>query len=241
MTKILLAEDDVDVGETIVEVLESQNYFVDWERDGEMAHHMLLSYEYDAILLDWQLPGMAGPDICKAYRDRGGKAPIIFLTTRSAMTDKEVGFTAGADDYLPKPFDPKELSLRVKALLRRPSALLDSSLKKGPLELLLNEHRFLKNGTEVQLSPIEFALMEFFMKNEDTVFSAEAILDRVWPASSDRSPDTLRTCMKRLRDKIDTDPKNSFIENVYGVGYKFKVAEVTKRATKETKGSKKKG
>lgn len=238
MTKILLAEDDVDVGETIVEVLESLNYFVDWERDGEMAHHLLLSYEYDAILLDWQLPGMAGPDICKAYRERGGKAPIIFLTTRSAITDKEVGFGAGADDYLPKPFDPRELLMRIQALLRRPKALLETSLKKGPLELFANEHRFYKSGSEVQLSPIEFALMEFFMKNEDTVFSAEAILDRVWPASSDRSPDTLRTCLKRLRDKIDTDPKNSFIHNVYGVGYKFKVEE-TKRA-KDSKAYKKK-
>jgi len=225
VTKILLAEDDADLGETIVEWLSKENYFVDWERDGDMALHVLLSYQYDVVVLDWQLPTMEGPDICKNYRSKGGQAPILFLTERSAMSDKELGFELGADDYLTKPFNLKELSLRLKALLRRPSMMVDSILKKGFYELHLNEHQFYKQGAEVKLSPIEFALMEFFMKNEDTVFSADAILDRVWPASSVRSPDTLRTCLKRLREKIDVDPKNSYIQNVYGVGYKFKIAD----------------
>lgn len=222
MPKVLLAEDDVPVGETIVEFLTREKYFVDWEREGDMALHMLLSSEYDVAILDWNLPKATGLEICKGYRNKGGKAPILFLTERTDFADKEMGFDSGADDYLTKPFNMKELNLRLKALLRRPANLLESTIKKGIFELNVNEHQFYRQGEEIKLSPIEFALMEFFMKNEDTVFSAEAILDRVWPATSERSPDTLRTCFKRLREKVDLDPKDSCIQNVYGVGYKFK-------------------
>lgn len=105
--------------------------------------------------------------------------------------------------------------------MRRPAELIETNLIKGSFEIKINEHRFLKDGKEIKLSPIEFALMTFLMKNENTVFSTDAILDRVWPGSSDRSPDTLKTCIKRLREKIDSDQKNTCIENVYGVGYKF--------------------
>jgi len=223
MTKILLAEDDVDLGETIVEWLQRDKHFVDWERDGRMALDMLNTYEYDVVLLDWQLPGMQGPQICKEYRGRGGKAPVLFLTDKGAMSDKEVGFDSGADDYLPKPFDLKELSMRVKALMRRQPLVVVDSLKVGPFELRPGEHEFFRDGNAIKLSPTEFAFMEFLMKNEDTVFSADALLDRVWPGSSERSTDTLKTFVKRLREKIDSDPKNSAIKNVYGVGYKFKI------------------
>lgn len=221
MAKLLLAEDDASLGETIVEWLESQNFFVDWERDGEAALHRLYGFQYDAIILDWQLPIMEGPQICQAYRARGGKAPVLFLTEKSNISDKETGFESGADDYLSKPFALRELSARLRALMRRPAEIIETNLIKGNFEIKINEHRFLKDGKEIKLSPIEFALMTFLMKNENTVFSADAILDRVWPGSSDRSPDTLKTCIKRLREKIDSDQKNTCIENVYGVGYKF--------------------
>ncbi|MBS2007708.1 MAG: response regulator transcription factor [Cyanobacteria bacterium SZAS TMP-1] len=222
MTKILLAEDDVALGETVVEWLQRDKYFVDWERDGAVALDMLMAYEYDVVLLDWQLPGMEGPQICRQYRGKGGVAPILFLTDRGTVSDKEVGFDSGADDYLPKPFDLKELSLRVRALLRRHPIVAQKSLRAGPFELKQKEHEFFREGKLIKLSPTEFALMEFLMKNEDTVFSADAILDRVWPGSSERSADTLKTFIKRLREKIDGDDKESTIKNVYGVGYKFK-------------------
>ncbi|CAN5182945.1 response regulator transcription factor [soil metagenome] len=221
MSKLLLAEDDVSLGEELVEWLESENYFVDWERDGESALHRLLCYQHDVIILDWQLPGKEGPEICHEYRSRGGKAPIIFLTDRSQLKDKEVGFSSGADDYLPKPFALRELSMRLKALLRRPSELVKAKIRCRIFELSADDHKFFRNGEEIKLSPIEFALMQFSMKNEHTVFSSEAILERVWPGSSDRTNDTLKTCIKRLREKIDIDHKDTSIANVYGVGYKF--------------------
>jgi DNA-binding response OmpR family regulator len=226
VTKILLAEDDRSLGQTIVDWLEVEKFFVDWEREGDMAMELLKSYNYDLIVLDWELPKLSGLDICKTYRARGGKSPVLFLTQRGNISDKESGFTAGADDYLPKPFLMKELSLRVKALLRRPAQIVEPVIRAGHLELHQESHKCFSNGTEVKLTPIEFALLEFFIKNAGTVFSAEAILDRVWPSSSTRSPETLRTCFKRLRQKIDLEGQGSMIQNVHGVGYRFDLPSV---------------
>src|SRR5688572_29596290 len=113
MAKILLAEDDRALGETIVDVLTSENYFVDWESDGVSALEYLKSFQYDLVILDWEMPGMIGPEVCDAYRKGGGNAPVLFLTQRSTITDKITGFDAGADDYLAKPFIMKELLMRI--------------------------------------------------------------------------------------------------------------------------------
>lgn len=225
MTKILLVEDDPGLGESIVDFLESENYFVDWQSNGDSGLDYLKSFEYDAVILDWELPGMSGPEILKAYRQRGGNAPVLFLTQRDSMNDKEIGFNTGADDYLAKPFAFKELGLRLRALMRRPKTSVDSVIKAGDLEIHPATHEFFRSGKKIKLSPIEFALMEFFMKNQGTVFSGDAILDRVWPGSSDRSPDTLRTCMRRLRLKIYAEGEDSAIRTVHGVGYKFDLVD----------------
>jgi len=221
MAKLLLAEDDRGLGETIVDCLENESYIVDWECDGLSALEYLKAYEYDAVILDWELPGMTGPQICDAYRKRGGQSPILFLTQRATIEDKVTGFQAGADDYLPKPFSMIELCIRLRALLKRPKATVEAVLHVDDLELHLSTHEFYRGGRLIKLSPLEFSLMEFFMKNQGTVFSGDAILDRVWPASSNRSPDTLRTCMRRLRLKIYKEDEPSAIRTVHGVGYKF--------------------
>lgn len=202
MPKVLLAEDDVSLGETILEWLEGESYFVDWEKDGQSALEYLLSFQYDAVILDWQLPGLEGPEICKQYRSKGGRSPILFLTSKGSIDDKEVGFDAGADDYLPKPFQLKELSMRLRALLRRPPVFHDGDIRKGPYLLKVGDHKLFLGQKELKLSPIEFSLISFFMRNEGTVFAADALLDRAWPSTSERSADTLKTCIKRLRDKI---------------------------------------
>lgn len=221
MVKILLAEDDRALGETIVDVLERENHFVDWETDGGSALEFLKSYQYDLVILDWEMPGMTGIEVCNAYRNRGGKAPVLFLTQRSTIDDKVTGFGVGADDYLPKPFAMKELTIRVQALLRRPQNIVNTVIASGDLSLNPETHEFSRNGKPIKLSPIEFSLMELFLKNPGVVFSNDAILDRVWPSSSDRSPHTLRTCMRRLRLKIYSEDEDSAIRTVHGVGYKF--------------------
>lgn len=223
MAKILLAEDDYGLGETIVDWLEGENYFVDWKNNGVDALEHLKAFEYDAVILDWEMPQMTGIEVCTQYRSRGGQTPILFLTSRSAIEDKLAGFDVGADDYLPKPFAMKELSARIRALLKRPKAMVENVLRAGDMELHPKTHEFYRAGEKIKLSPIEFALMEFFLKNQNVVFNNDAILDRVWPATSERSPDTLRTCMRRLRNKIFKDDEDSAIRTVHGVGYKFEL------------------
>ncbi len=221
MSKILVVEDDPSLLKTVKEWLEFEHNFVESTSDGGEALELLAAYKYDLIILDWELPTKTGIEICQTFRSRGGQTPILFLTGKQAIPDKETGFSSGADDYLTKPFHLKELSMRLKALLRRAPTVSEDVLKMGSLQLNPETHQLLKNGKEVKLSPIEFALMEFFMRNPKTVFSTEAILERVWTAASERSPETLRTCFKRLRDKIDDKGKPSVIQNVHGVGYKF--------------------
>lgn len=221
MVKILLAEDDKALGETIVDILTRDNHFVDWQTDGNSALEFLRSYQYDLIILDWEMPQMTGIEVCNAYRIGGGKAPVLFLTQRSSLNDKVTGFGVGADDYLAKPFFMKELSIRVQALLRRPQAIVSTAITSGDLSLNPETRAFSRNGKDIKLSPIEFSLMELFMKNPGVVFKNETILDRVWPTSSERAPHTLRTCMRRLRLKIYNDEEDSAIRTVHGVGYKF--------------------
>jgi DNA-binding response OmpR family regulator len=221
MVKILLAEDDRALGETIVDVLQRENHFVDWETNGSSALEFLKSYQYELIILDWEMPGMTGVEVCNAYRDRGGKSPVLFLTQRSTIEDKVTGFGAGADDYLPKPFVIKELIIRVQALLRRPQNIVNTVIASGDLSLNLETRDFTRDGRSIKLSPIEFSLMELFLKNPGVVFSNDAILDRVWPSSSERSPYTLRNYMRRLRLKIYDESEEAAIRTVHGVGYKF--------------------
>jgi DNA-binding response OmpR family regulator len=221
MVKILLAEDDRALGETIVDVLQRENHFVDWETDGSSALEFLKSYQYELIILDWEMPSMTGIDVCNAYRNGGGKSPVLFLTQRSSIADKVTGFGVGADDYLPKPFVMQELILRVQALLRRPQNIVNTVIASGDLSLNLETREFTRNGNPIKLSPIEFSLMELFLKNPGVVFSNDALLDRVWPSSSDRSPYTLRNYMRRLRLKIYAESEDPKIRTVHGVGYKF--------------------
>jgi len=145
------------------------------------------------------------------------------LTAKTATGEKISGLDAGADDYLTKPFDVGEVSARVRALLRRPAALTGNVLKLGQIVLERDTHRVTKTGEEIQLLPKEFALLEFFMRHPSQVFSAEALLDRVWASDSEASPETIRTYIKRLRQKIDNKETPSLIQTVHGVGYKFSV------------------
>lgn len=221
MAKILLVEDDRNLAGTVQEWLEFEHYLVEWVETGTDALDMMKSYKYDVIVLDLTIPKMDGLEVCKQYRSIGGQSPILMLTGRGTVPDKEVGFDAGADDYLTKPFHLKELSARVRALLRRPSTLSGEILRAGDIALDTQAHTVTKDGEEIHLPRMEFALLEFLMRHQGQVFSAEALLDRVWTADSDKSPETIRTSVKKLRSKIDSKDQQSLIKNVHGVGYKL--------------------
>jgi DNA-binding response OmpR family regulator len=143
------------------------------------------------------------------------------LTGKHDIEDKEEGFNAGADDYLTKPFDIKELSARIRALLRRPTNVYDNILSIRNVSLDPNNHIVTKDGAPIKLTPKEFAVLEFFMRNPNKVFKADALLDHIWNSEAGSGPETVRTCIKRLRRQIDMPDVPSIIENVHGVGYKL--------------------
>lgn len=221
MAKILIVEDEPDLSEPVRAYLTHEHHLVEVVEDGNEAMERLRFYKYDLIIMDWMLPGMHGVDVCKHFRDSGGTTPILMLTSRRQTNDKITGLDAGADDYLTKPFDVHEISARVRALLRRPQAVQSNVLSVRNLVLETSTFRVTRDGQDIQLLPKEFALLEFFMRHPNQVFSAEALLDRVWSSESEASPETIRTYIKRLRQKIDTKEVASIISTVHGVGYKL--------------------
>lgn len=220
MAKILVVEDDVGVLEMLCSYLESQHHIIESAREGRQALDLLTTYEYDLVILDLNLPDMDGIEICQKYRAAGGAARTLMLTGRRSVEDKEQGFDVGADDYLTKPFDVRELNARIKALMRRSAEVTTDVLRIGEIEIDVSNHVICKNGAPVDLGRREFALLEFLMRNPNTVFSAEALLDRVWDSDVD-SEETVKTCVYRIRAKLGLSDQPPTIVNIRGFGYKF--------------------
>lgn len=219
MAKILLVEDDGDLANLIVNILSVERHTIDVVGDGQTAIAQLRLSKYEVIILDWMLPGASGMDVCREYRGKGGSTPILMLTSKSSPEEKETGLDAGADDYLTKPFNAKELAARIRALLRRPQVVSAKTLQVGAVVLDPKAAKVFKNGDEIHLLPKEFSLLELFMRYPNQVFSGDALLERVWAAESAASLDTVRTYIKTLRKKIDTEGSASLIRTVHGVGY----------------------
>lgn len=217
MAKILLVEDDQQLSDMVRTALLFEHHVIDALANGAEGFSHLSMNPYDLVILDWGLPDMTGIDICRKFRARGGLTPILMLTGKDTVTDKESGLDAGADDYLTKPFHMKELMARVRALLRRPGAMMENVIKAGNLTLDTQKHRAYLNGEPLSLVPKEYALLEFFMRHPGRVFTAEALLEHVWPTDSDSTSLAVRTTMKRLRKKID--PEGVLLKTEHGVGY----------------------
>jgi DNA-binding response OmpR family regulator len=224
MARILLVEDDRDLSATVESWLTSEHHNVVCAYDGDEAEQRMKYDAFDVIVLDWDLPVMSGVELLKRFRSNKGMTPIIMLTAKGSISDREKGLDSGSDDYLTKPFSLKELSARIRALLRRPSQVVSDVLTVGNISLDPVKHRVTRNGVEVQLLPRDFSLLEFFMRNVDVVFSSDALLQRVWEDDSDATSDALRTSIKRLRKKLDDseDEGTSFLETIPRVGYRMK-------------------
>ena len=221
MAKILIVEDELDLALPIRDSLSREHHVVEIVDNGADAVEYLRLYKYDLVILDWLLPGLSGIEVCSRYRSTGGTTPILILTARGTVDDKEVGLDSGADDYLVKPFHLKELAARVRALLRRPSAVSGKVLEAREITLDPSARTVAKDGKEIHLLPKEFSLLEFFLRHPNQVFSAEALLDRIWESDSEAMPDTIRTHIKTLRRKVDNEGEPSLIATVHGVGYKL--------------------
>jgi OmpR-family two-component system manganese-sensing response regulator len=221
LSKILVADDDAAVTQMVVEFLETQRHTAEAFFDGEDAYHQLRLYSYDLAVLDWAMPTMSGLDSCRKYRDGGGKTPILILTGKSTIDEKELAFNAGADDYLTKPFQIRELALRVTALLRRSPDLVMPAKSVGNLKLDYQSYSLIRDGERIPLLPKEFALVEFLLRHPDQFFTPEQLLNRVWESDSEATLDALRTCIKRIRQRVDKEGQPSLIASVRGYGYKI--------------------
>ncbi len=221
MAKLLIVEDDDALRESVADSLGFEHHSVEQSSTCREASDKLEISQFDALILDWELPDGSGIELMKRYRATGGTAPIIMLTGKNTIADKGTGFGSGADDYLTKPFEFEELSMRVKALLRRPQALHGNILTARDITLDPNSFRVTKSGVDVKLVRREFSLLEFLMRNPNVAYSAGALLDKVWESEIDASPAAVVACISRLRQKLEAKGEPPLLKNIHGVGYRF--------------------
>jgi two-component system copper resistance phosphate regulon response regulator CusR len=202
--RILLVEDEERVGGFIAKGLREQTYAVDVAVDGEQALYRAAVNTYDAVVLDVMLPIKDGYAVCRELRGSGLRIPILMLTARGSVDDRVAGLDCGADDYLTKPFDFKELLARLRALLRRSASLRQEILKAGELTLNTASHAAARAGAPVSLTAKEYALLEFLVLNQDRVVGRESIAQHVWDESFDPFSNVIDVYIKRLRRKIDS-------------------------------------
>lgn len=229
---ILVVDDEERIRRLIRMYLEKEGYGIDEAEDGEGALQKALEHDYDLILLDLMLPGMTGIQVCTELRLKKA-TPIIMLTAKGEETSRVQGFESGADDYVVKPFSPRELMYRVKAILRRSSATAYLSTDSNPHQLIVfpdltidhDAHRVLVSGNEVSLTPKEYELLHYLALAPDKVFSREDLLRDVWNYEFFGDLRTVDTHVKRLREKLNrVSPKAaSMITTVWGIGYKLEV------------------
>lgn len=221
--RILLVEDDERLTDVIAEDLTDQHYAIEVAADGQLGWELVNSFTYDLILLDVMLPKLDGITLCQQLRSQGCAVPILMLTARDTITDKVMGLDAGADDYLVKPFNLQELSARIRALLRRGSSTLPPVLEWDSLRLDPSTCEVFYAARPVPLSPKEYSLLEFFLRNRRRVFSRAQILEHLW--SFERLPEeaTVKAHIRGLRQKLESaGAPNDLIETVYGLGYRLK-------------------
>lgn len=192
--------------------------------DGIKGLDFGLSSAPDLIILDVVMPGIDGVRLCSLLRDKGVRTPIIMLTEKSAIGDKESGYGAGADDYLSKPFNPRELELRIEALLRRSVSGKgeEKILKRGDLVVDLTRHQVKVGAKEVALTPIEFSILKLLASAPGRVYSRQELLASIWETSYEGYKRNIDPHVNRLRTKIEDNPKRpKYVLTVWGVGYKF--------------------
>ena len=222
MAKLLLIEDDRELTPIIKTWLESEGHMIEIVDDGEDGLERLRISHYDLVILDWELPGIDGMEVLRTFRAEKGWTPVLMLTGRSGITDKTAGLDSGADDYLAKPFNMLELCSRIRAMLRRAQLKPSTVLQVGDIVVDSSMHMVTRGGVEIKLGPRDFAVLEFLMRNVGHVFSAEALLERIWHSETEATVEAIKTCIKRLRQKLDADNENSVIETIPRVGYRLK-------------------
>lgn len=222
---VLVVEDDQDIRDMLVFSLQRAGYSVVETEDAEQALDKLGAILPEIMLVDWMLPGMEGPEFVKRIRkdELTQNIPVIMLTARGEEADKLRGFDTGIDDYVTKPFSPKELLARMKALLRRSGNDGDEVLQVNDLSLDMKAHRLLIGNESLQVGPTEFKLLEFFLKHQDRVYSREQLLDLVWGRNVYVEERTVDVHILRLRKLLSPYGYDKLVQTVRGAGYRFSI------------------
>jgi two-component system response regulator RegX3 len=226
MNRILIVEDEPALADSVRYGLEREGFECTVLSDGSRAVDYVRSWRPDLVLLDLMLPGMPGADVCREIR-RVGRVPIVMVTAKDSEADKVLGLELGADDYITKPFSMRELIARVRAVLRRSGVAtpIDDrpvSLQVGPIEMDTDRHEVRVRGDVVELPPKEFALLEVMIRRAGKLMTRDALIAQVWGEDYFGDTRTLDVHIKRLRAKIEDDPRNPVhLRTVRGLGYRF--------------------
>lgn len=224
MAKILVVEDDEHIRMALEDDLVLEGYEVDCAADGDEGLSRARHYEYELIILDLMLPKRNGLDVCRELRLEKNSTPILMLTAKSQEIDKVLGLELGADDYVTKPFSPRELLARIKAILRRTHQVKQETnvLRLGELEINFEKMEALRGDRPVYLTALEYSLLHFFAQHPNKVLHRDLILDQIWGQEVYVSPRTVDTHVANLRKKIEDNPGTpQYIQGVRGVGYKL--------------------
>jgi two-component system phosphate regulon response regulator PhoB len=219
---LLLVEDDRALADLLLWHFDKEGYDVVRTADGDEALLLAVERPPDLVILDWMIEGVSGIEVCRRLRRRSGTAhvPIIMLTARGEESDRIRGLQTGADDYVTKPFSPRELIARVGAVLRRVRpALAGELLTYGDIEMDVDAHRVRRSGRAVQLGPTEFRLLRHLMENPGRVFSRERLLDAIWPRDRDIDVRTVDVHVRRLRKALNQGDEQDVVRTVRSAGY----------------------
>lgn len=222
--QILLVDDEVELTGPLSRILSREGYQVDVVHDGLAGSRLASHNQYDLLILDWMLPQKSGLEICQQLRSQGRTTPVLFLTAKDTIDDRVAGLDAGADDYLIKPFELRELLARVRALLRRPPTLetvTASRLRVDDLELDLENQLAYRGVRKIELSEKESQLLAYFMRHPNQLLTHEQIHTCLWGAGEKPSSNVLAAQIRLLRRKVEAEHEMPLIHTVYGKGYRF--------------------
>ncbi|RCJ36702.1 DNA-binding response regulator [Nostoc minutum NIES-26] len=228
--RLILVEDEPDLGTAVKEVLHHEAYVVDWFLDGDQAWQYLKSgwTQYKIAIFDWMLPGISGLDLCKKLRSQNNPLPVLMLTAKDRMEEKIIGLDSGADDYLVKPFDMPELLARLRALRRRCPQIQSRHLQLGAITLNYSTHEVTRqypNGNKLvnSLTIKEFQLLEHLMKHPNQIVTRNQLINQLWEIGAEPMSNVVAAQIRLLRRKLGEDNSEALIETIYGVGYRLKV------------------
>jgi DNA-binding response OmpR family regulator len=230
MARILIVEDEPSIALALEDDLRREGHDVDLVMDGEEACRRGSSGRYDLVLLDVMLPKRDGFEVCRHLRSEGVKAPILMLTARGQESEKVIGLELGADDYVTKPYGPRELRARIKALLRRTVDAGPAACRFGEFELDTVRCELRKGRAVVDLKPLEYRMLAHFLRREGRVLTRQQVLDEVWGQDMHVTERVVDNQVTNLRRKIESDPENPrYLISIRGIGYRFDAKPVTER------------